>query len=194
MDLYHIVLFVHVLTAIVVVGGSFSLDFMSVMARRSRTVDTMRSWLHAMGIGSKLIARSAGLTLVAALYLAFDGSWWGDAWLLVSLVLFLTAGALAGTVMDKGIAQMTETAEGFPEGPMTPDLGRQLGRPAMALAGPTMIGIDVAIVFLMTNKPGTGGALTAAAVCVAAGAAFGLRERRHLLQPPAPAAPAPGAA
>lgn len=193
MDLYHVVLFVHVLTAIVVVGGSFALDFMAARTRRSRSVETLRSWLQALTIASKAIAASAALTLVAALYLTFDGGWWGDGWLMVSLVLFLTAGALAGSVMDKGVARMSEIAEGFPDGPMTPELGRQLAQPTMALVGPMMIGIDVAIVFLMTNKPALVGSLTVAAVTVGVGAAFGLRERRHLLHPPAPTAPAAGA-
>lgn len=194
MDLYHVVLFVHVLTAIVVVGGSFALDLMGVMTKRAGTVDALRSWLRAIAIGSRIVARAAAVTFLAALYLTFDGGYWGDAWLLVSLALFVTAGALAGAVMDKGTARMVAIADEFPEGPMTPDLGRRLAQPAMVLAGPSMVGIDVAIVFLMTNKPGLVGSLTVAAIGVGAGLAFGRRERRHLVRPAAPAGPAPGIA
>lgn len=189
MDLYNVVLFVHILAAIVVVGGSFALDFAGSRTKRAKTVDSLRSWLQAITIGSKAVAVSAGVTLAAGLYLTFAGSFWNDGWLLVALALFLTAGGLAGGVMDKGTARMLEIAEGFPEGPMSPDLGRQLVQPAMALAGPTMVGIDLAILFLMTNKPGWTGSLIVAAVGVGGGLAVGLRERRHALHPAQAAAP-----
>lgn len=179
MDLYHVVLFVHILAAIVVVGGSFALDFAGARAKRARTVDSLRSWLQASAIGSKAIAASAAVTLLAGIYLAFDGGFWGDGWLTVALVLFVAAGALAGAVMDKGIGRMLEIAEGFPEGPMSPELGRQLVQPAMALAAPAMIGIDLAILFLMTNKPGYAGSLIVAGVAVTVGLAVGVRERQH---------------
>lgn len=192
MDLYHVVLFIHVVTAIVVVGGSFAMDFAGTRAKRARSVDSLTSWLEALTIGSKAVAVSAGITFLAGLYLAFEGDWWGQGWMVVSLVLFLMAGALAGLVMDKGVARMLETTRTFPEGPMTPELGRQLVQPAMALAGPAMVGTDLAIVFLMTNKPaGYAAALTVAAIGAGVGLAFGLRERRHSLHAAPAAASAP---
>lgn len=189
MDLYKVVLFVHILAAIVVVGGSFALDFAGTRAKRARTVDSLRSWLQASAIGSKAVAAAAAVTLLAGLYMAFEGGWWGDGWLTVALVLFVAAGALAGGVMDKGIGRMLEISEGFPDGPMSPELGRQLAQPAMALAAPVMIGIDLAILFLMTNKPGYAGSLIVAGVAITAGLAVGVRERRHALHPAHAAAP-----
>lgn len=195
MDLYHVMLFVHILAAIVVVGGSFALDFAGARTKRARSVDSLRSWLEASAIGSKAVAVAAAVTLIAGVYLGFDGGWWGDGWLTVALVLFVAAGALAAQVMDRGIGRMLEIAADFPDGPMTPELGRQLAQPAMALAGPTMVGIDLSILFLMTNKPGWIGSLVFSAVVVGLGFAVGVRERRHLLHPaPAPAAPTAGAA
>lgn len=181
MDLYNVVLFVHILAAIVVVGGSFALDFAGARAKRAKTVDSLRSWLQASAIGSKAIAAAAAVTLLAGVYLGFDGGWWGDGWLTVALVLFVAAGALAGGVMDKGIGRMLEISEDFPDGPMSPDLGRRIAQPAMALAAPAMIGIDLAILFLMTNKPGYAGSLVVAGVAVTVGLAIGVRERQHAL-------------
>lgn len=190
MDLYHVVLFVHILAAIIVVGGSFAIDFGASRAKKARTVDSLKSWLQALAIGSKAVAVSAAVTLAAGLYLGFAGDWWGSGWLSVALVLFVAAGALAGAVMDKGIERMIGIAEGFPEGPMSPDLGRRLTQPAMALTGPVMIGVDVAILFLMTNKPGLAGSMIVAGVAVGVGLAVGLRERQHALHPQHAQAPA----
>lgn len=185
MELYNVVLFVHILAAIVVIGGSFAMEFGGARAKQARTVDSLLSWLRALAVGSKAIGMAAAVTLAAGIYLAFAGSWWGAGWLTVSLIIFLVSGALAGTVMDKSLARMVEIAEGFDDGPMTPDLGRQLVQPSMALLGPVMLGMDLALVFLMTNKPGYAGSLLVAAVTIGTGLAFGLRERRHALHPPA---------
>lgn len=191
MTLYGFALFIHVVLAITLVGGSAFAHVTVVLARRARTVDGLRAhvgWLHALGKASGPLAMGV---LVAGVYLAFAGDLWGSGWPVVSLVLFALAGATAMGVIDPRVTTYRDLLEEEPDGPIAPQLQASLGDRTLTMAAWTLTGIDLAIVFLMTNKPGWGGSLAVAAVGVALGAALGMREVQRAAAPPSvPAMPA----
>lgn len=191
MTLYGFVLFIHVVFAIMLVGGSAFAHVTVVLARRARTVDGLRShvaWLHALGKSAGPLAMGV---LAAGLYLAFAGDLWGSGWPVVSLVLFALAGATAMGVIDPRVTSYLDLLEDEADGPVTPQLRASLGDRTLTLAAWTLTGTDLAIVFLMTNKPGWGGSLAVAAVGVTLGAALGMREIQRAAAPPSvPAVPA----
>ncbi|MBW3618776.1 MAG: hypothetical protein KY461_00895 [Actinobacteria bacterium] len=191
MTLYGTALFLHIVFAIALVGGTVWLHVAGEFVKRSSTVAEARAHARFLAGSNKAMMPIAVLVLVPALYLAFAGDWWGKGWPVVSLVLFAATGALAGSIVDPGVARLMETLDGTPDGPMTPEIGRSLADPKLTLTLWAMAGADLAIVALMTNKPGYVGAVTVGLVGVVVGAAVGVRENRHV---GAPADPAAGAA
>jgi hypothetical protein len=81
--------------------------------------------------------------------------------------------------LDKIAKRLIAAAEAAPDGAIPPALDAQRRDPRAATIESYLLGIDLAIVFLMTNKPGFVGAGVAIAAALAFGAAVSARERRH---------------
>lgn len=196
MTLYGTALFLHIIFAILLVGGTAWLHLAASLVKRSTTVAAARAHVHYISAVTRAAMPIAVLTLLPALYMAFDADLWGNGWPVVALALFLTAGGLAGRVGDPATARLKATLDEAPDGPMTPELGRSLADPKLTVAAWLMTSVDVGIVALMTNKPGYVGSVAVAAVVIVVGAALGVRENRHAaaaVVPPA-APPTAGAA
>lgn len=192
MTLYGFVLFVHVVFAILLVGGSAYAHLSIGLVRRARTVEGLRSHvatLHAIVKSSMPIAM---VVLAAGLYMAFAGDWWGAGWPVVSLVLFALGGAAAGGILDPRVAAMRERLEERRDGPVTAELRAELQDRTLTIVTWALGGADLAIVFLMTNKPGWTGSVVAGAVGIGLGLVVAMRELAQHTAPidPAPASPA----
>lgn len=170
MELYYVVVFVHVVSAIVLVGSTLLAPFMGAAMRRATTTDGLLGPASILLQTGKFAGRTAPITLVTGLYLAFSGDWWGSGWLEVSLALFVLAGVGAIGVLDPAATRIVETAEAAPAGPLTADLDALRHDRRMATTEAFLLPGDVTIVFLMTTKPGFGGALATVAVAAVAGA------------------------
>ena len=179
MTLYGFALFVHVVFAILLVGGSAGTHLTSLLARRARTVDGVRShvaWSHTF---IKAAGPIAGVTVLAGLYLTFEGRWWGSGWPVVALALFALGGAGAFGIMEPRIRAARDRLTGMADGPASAEVRAALGDRTLVRVSCVLEGADLAIIYLMTNKPGWGGALLVAALGLSLGALFGLRETRH---------------
>jgi MFS family permease len=176
---YDVVVFLHVIGAIGLVGSSLVAPLLAVAVRRTSTVASLREWAAFTRRLGQAVGPFAGLTLVTGLVLGFWGDWWGSGWLEVSLALFIVAGVLATAVLDPWARRLVEAVDAAPDGPVTAELDRARRDPRATVAEPVLLGIDVAIVFLMTVKPGVVGALVIAAIGLGAGALLAARERRH---------------
>lgn len=189
MDLYHVMLFAHILGAVVLVGQGFLVPLLNGAIRRTATVSSLKEWI---GLGQKLAKTggpAAGLVLVSGLYMGITAHSFRQGWLAVSLVLFLIGGGLATGVIDPMLGRFMAAAEAAPAGVVPPELRATLMSPKLHVIESALFGMDLAIVFLMTNKPGWGGALTATAVGLAIAAGRVAFERRRHGQPtPVPAA------
>ena len=193
MTLYGFALFVHIVFAILLVGGSAYAHMTIALVPRARTVDGVRShvaWLYAF---VKASGPMAGIVMLAGLYLAFSGRWWGSGWPVVSLVLFALGGVAAMGVLDPKISAIRTTIDAMPDGSVTDDLRALLTDRVLTMVSWTLAGADLAIVYLMTNKPGWAGSLLVGTGGLLLGAAVGMRETRHVAvatPPSAPSAPA----
>lgn len=190
MDLYNTVKFVHILAAILLVGFSFYMEFVLIgQAKRAATVETLRGWVRLIALTSRSLNIFAAITFIAGLYMAFAGDWWSQGWVVVALVMFLAAGAIAGGVLDPASRKAVEYVDGLADGPVTPEIGTNLSAPNVELASKALAGVDVAILFLMVTKPGYPGSAAVAVTGVCLGLAIGLWERRNAVRTTAPAAP-----
>lgn len=189
---YGLALFIHVVFGILLVGGSAGAHLTTGLLPRARTVDGLRAhvaWMHAF---VKAAGPISGVVLLAGLYMAFAGEHWGSGWPAVSLVLFALGGVGAFAVMDPRITRIRDMLEEAEDGPVTPALGEQLADRALTTVAWTLGGADLAIVFLMTNKPGWAGSVVVGVAGLALGAAVaGWELQRHAApsEPPATAPP-----
>lgn len=140
-------------SAILLVGGSAYAHLTTALIPRARTIDGIRShvvWLHTF---IKASGPMAGLVLITGLYLTFAGSWWRAGWPAVSLVLFAVGGAAATGIIDPKVARVRATLDELPDGPVTPEVAGRLSDRTLTLVSHVLVGADLAIVYLMTNKP-----------------------------------------
>ena len=163
MDLYHVVLFGHIVAAVVLVSFGFVMPMLTAGLRRTRTVESLQTWLAIMSRYSKTGPIAAVLVLLTGLYMTFDNFSFREGWIVVSLVLFVAAGAIAGGVLDKHLTRVLEEAQATPDGPVPAGLLADATSPRISNFESVMGGLDIAIIFMMTNKPGWVGALVAAA-------------------------------
>lgn len=179
MTLYGSALFVHVVFAILLVGGGIYTHVSLGLVPRAGTVDGIRShaaWLHVFVKGTGPVAV---VVLGSGVYMSFAGTWWGDGWPGVSLGLFAIGGVTATALIDPRVGRLRAALDDMPDGPVTSAMARSLVDPTLRRAGWLLVGADLAIVFLMTNKPGWTGSTVTAAIGLAAGAVAGvLTEQR----------------
>lgn len=172
MSVYSVLVFVHVVGAIVLVGATVLSPFMGAGVRRSTTVAALRESARVLKGANDFAGLAAPVVLLAGLYLAFAGDWWGSGWIEVSLALFAFAGVMALGVIDPATKRLVEAAAEAPDGPVTPELAALRDQRRVAVAESFLLPGDLAIVFLMTNKPGFLGSLVTLGVVVLVGAAL----------------------
>jgi hypothetical protein len=189
MTSYSVVVFIHVLAAILLVGSSLFGPMLGMALRRAGTVGSLREWARYFALVVKVTGPAAGIVLASGLYLGFAGDWWGSGWLEVSLALFILAGVGAVGVLDPAAKRLVESSEAAADGPVTAELDQLRRHRRTSSVESMMLATDVAIVFLMTNKPGMMGSLGVVAVAWILGGVLALREARH--DQPSPASPAP---
>lgn len=178
MSVYAVVVFLHVTSAVVVVGSTIFAPLVGAGLRRAGTTTSLGEWATAVQAMNRWAGRAAGGVLLTGLYLAFDGGWWGSGWLEVSLALFALAGIGAMGVLDPWASRLVAAAEAAPDGPVGADLDALRHDRRTETFEAFFLPVDLTIVFLMTNKPGFAGAVAAVGVAAVAGLAF-LQLTRH---------------
>jgi len=173
MNIYNIVLFVHVAGAIGYSAGTLVALLGLGSLRRARKVGEVRSSLELQEKTGLVSGISLLLTIFAGLFLA--GNAWGfrTGWIdvtLGSLVLLFIFGVLMGRRRHAILTQANE----LPDGPLPASLEARIHDPWMAMGIYLLVAVVLGILFLMTVKPSLVGSLVAIGVCVAVGLAVSL--------------------
>lgn len=177
MTLHGTALWLHVVLAILLVGGSAWAHLAGIRLRAAETVAEARAHVEALRV---FVAASMPLavgTLVAGAYLATVGSLWTAPWLVTSLVLFAAVGALSGSQVDPAVKQLVAALDEAPPGPVPTDVRRRMHAPGASTIPAVFAGVDLALVFLMTNKPGLASSVSIAAIGLVVGLLLAARER-----------------
>jgi hypothetical protein len=161
-EIFPWLLFLHVLAAIIAFGPTFAFSIMGAMGGRepqhanfaTRVSDRIGDILVepfaiSMGVTGALMIWSAGIPL-------FDRS---TRWLLLAIVLYLTALGLALFVSRPNVKRIialsgSDAGAGPPAGPPPPEMLRAIG--TVQRVGMILLVLLVVIVFLMTVKPDFG--------------------------------------
>lgn len=158
MNLYTFVLFLHVLGALGVFAG-LALEWTGLrQLRRAGSADAIRSWLVIFGPARRLTGPSFGILLLTGFYLTsvLRGSM---SWVILGLVSLVALGALGGGLTGRHMRRIhRELANGVgDEGSVR--VRELVQQPRLWLSLQLRTAIALAVVFLMTNKPGWLGSL-----------------------------------
>jgi hypothetical protein len=181
MDLYSVLLFVHMLSAMGLFGV-FAVEAVAfVSLRRAGTLDEGRMWMG-------LLRRTGRLGPIAMVPLLVAGIWmmalrWdAEPWIVAALVGVAAMAVLAGATTRRAMRRFAQ------ELPARAELGPE-AIAALVAAGPLAlslrlrVALAIGILALMTMKPGALGSFATMALASALGAAVGLRPRRSKREP-----------
>lgn len=180
MNVYNIVLFLHVSGAIgyFVAIGTWLFGLSAL--RRAQRVEQVRAIAHLIGLTGPLFGISVLLILAAGLYMALTAWSLQTGWItvaLISLVLMAPIGTalmeLRRRTIDRLARETPETPEAA-DGPLPESLERRIHDPVLLTTVQTIAALLLGIVFLMTTKPSLTGSLIVIAIALVLGLASGL--------------------
>jgi hypothetical protein len=167
-SLYSISVFLHVVGALGIFAG-IALEQAGLRGlRRASTGAQVREWTTMLRALRRVEGPSALVVLATGLYLVAT-RWGRHAWIGLGLLGLVAMGALGGAVIGrraKAIAQAVTD-----DGAIVPALRDRLRDPALRASASLRVALGLGIVFNMSVKPDTGGALAALGVALALGAA-----------------------
>jgi hypothetical protein len=187
LDTYHVVLYIHFLALFVGVGAAAILMTCLFQLRSSRTLEDAVPWGRVAGrVGRGFAIAILGLFGSGA-YMTSDVWTWSTGWIYVSiavLVLLALQGPLVGERTGKKLERALH-ANG--PGPLGDEARRMTRHPGLWVTEFTAIGLVLATVWNMTQKPGTASAIAAVVIGYVVGAALALALTRAPADELAPA-------
>lgn len=167
MTFYSFALFLHIVGAL----GLFiaiGLEWTSLWyLRRAMTTEQAREWLNVFGLIRWIGAVSLVAILIPGFYMTAT-VWGGVAWIGLSLAALILIAVLGAVLTGRRMAAIGP-AVAREKGPVSPALHQRLHDPLLWASIQTRAAIALAIVFLMTVKPGLGASLLTIGVAVIIG-------------------------
>jgi hypothetical protein len=174
LDTYRVVLYLHLLSLFVGIGAGSVLLTCLFQLKAARTVEQAVPW----GIVSGKIAR---LFPVAILGLFLTGAYmthkfwtWGTPWIVVAIIGLVVLGVGGGGIAEHTAKKLQAAMMANGPGPLGPEARRMTLHPGLWVIELANLGLVLGIVWNMTEKPGWGGAIAAAAIGYGVGGALAL--------------------
>lgn len=172
MSLYSISLLLHIVGALAL-GGALALEWAGVTGlRRATAAGQAREWTRLLG-AVRLVGGPAALVVLASGIHLSATRWGPQGWILAGLAGMVAIAVLGPALGGRRIAAIARAlpVEG---GPISTPLGRALRDPVLTLSMWLRTSLFLGVVFLMSNKPGVAGALTAMGVALVLGLGAGI--------------------
>ncbi len=140
---YSVVVWIHVLAAVVAFGGVFAYPLMASAFGRAGALPAFHS--TEVTIWSRVVTPAMAVVLVAGIYLASDADAWSEAWVSASFVGLILLFAIAGmaTGWERRAAQLAAAG----------DAGYDAVASRLRLAVGAAMALVTIVLFLMIVKP-----------------------------------------
>jgi hypothetical protein len=188
LDTYHVVLYIHLLALFVGIGAGAVLVVCLFQLRAAQTLADAVPWGAVAGKTEKAFPIAILGLFGSGAYMTSDLWTWGTGWIDVSiagLVLLSLQGPLVG---GRAARKLEHALHENGPGALGERARRMTCQPALWVTEFANLGVVFGIVWNMTQKPGTGGAIAAVAGGYLVGAALALRLCRAPTPEAAPAA------
>jgi uncharacterized membrane protein len=183
---YAIVLFVHVLAAVVLLGSSLLAPITRNVIWEASSLDALRRGLDVERRATRWNPAAALVLLGSGVYLGSTG-WWTEAWFYVSLAAWVGNALLAALVVQRATGALMQAAAPGGDAPTWIEIDAIRRSPGWNMALAAMLANDLAILYVMISKPGLVGAIAvvAAANLLSPGLFIAARPRYawHRVQP-----------
>jgi uncharacterized membrane protein len=148
---YQLLLFIHVICAVIWVGGAFYAQLLAFRVTRSPDpAELPRLARHIEYIGTRVFLPAAVLLFVAGTAMTLQAWSFGQTWIAVSVALWVLSAVVGAVYLGPRVKRAAELFEA--EGP-TSQAGRGLLDRLFLVSRLELVGFAV-IIALMTFKPG----------------------------------------
>jgi hypothetical protein len=185
MDRYHVVLYIHFLSLFVGIGAGSVLLVCLIQLRAAQSLMDAVPWGMVAGKVTKAFPVAIIGLFATGAYLTSDQWSWSTGWIDVSIA-GLAVVALQGPLVGERTAHKLKHAlqENGP-GPLGEHARRMARHAGLWVVELTNLALVLAIVWNMTQKPGTAGAIAAVVIAYAVGALIALPLTRPSASPEA---------
>jgi hypothetical protein len=174
MNLYPIVLFLHIISAIGVCIGISVLLLGVALLRRAQRVEQVRSTLVFATTAFAIAGFSMLLLLAAGFYLALSAWSLRTSWIAVTLISLLLMIALGAGLIGPRMRAIVMATRESPDGSLTSQLSAHIHDPLLFTVLLIQAVLLLGIVFLMTTKPGLASSIIVMVVALVLGLASGV--------------------
>ncbi len=160
---YSLVLFLHVVSAVALVGHSIGAPLERAAIRQAATLGELKRWMVFAGRSARWNPLVALVLLASGVYLGTVG-WWTQPWFLVALGAWFASSFIAGFLVKRTAGLTMEAAMKAGEGSVPPHVDALRRSAAWTFGAQSLLANDLAMLYIMMNKPGLVGSLAAVAV------------------------------
>lgn len=178
MDGYAVVLFLHLSALLGAIGTAALLHFAEIRLRAADSVAATRGWAHLIENGAKVFPLALLVLLGTGAYLVHSRWAWGAGWIDAALVGVVVLFVVGASVVGGRSRALRQELSGAKDGAVSGRLAYLARDHIGGIASWSNTGLALAIVFVMTTKPGIASSFAALAVGAGLGVAVGLRLRR----------------
>ena len=191
MDTYRTFLYLHLVSLAIGIGAGAVLLVCLYHLKAAQTLAEAVPWGTVAGKTEKVFPIAiVGLFLTGA-YMTHDVWTWGTGWIVVSLIGLIAIALQGALVGGRTSKQLEQTLHANGPGPLGEDARRMTRHPGLWVTEFTNVGMVLAIMWNMTQKPGTVEAILAIVIGYAVGLGLALRATRApASEPPRVAEPA----
>src|SRR5262245_18153479 len=193
MDTYHVVLYVHLLALFIGIGAASVLLACLRQVRKAETVAEAGRWGMVAGKVSRLFPIAIVGLFVTGAYMTSDIWTWSTRWIDVSIAGLVVIALQGPLVAERTAHKLKHALQENGPGPLGEHARRMTRHPGLWGAEFTNIGLVLAIVWNMTQKPDLSEAILALVIGYVVGVVLALPFMRapasELAPSPKPAAP-----
>jgi hypothetical protein len=176
MNLYNLVIFVHVAAAVALLSGSvIGSPGVRAAVRRARTTQELRAYVSLGRRLQVLEPVCAVVLLISGAYLASVANFWSLGWVQAAVAFWVVNSAFAGTMVKPALARLSADVATSADGPVGEHLERLRWSARWSFAGDLLMANDAAVLYLMVMQPGL-----ASSLLIVAGANLGVAAVRAL--------------
>lgn len=169
MDTYHVVLYVHLLALLLGIGAASILLVCLIQLRSAETLMEAVPWGMVAGKVTKAFPVAALGLVATGAYMTSHLWTWSTSWIVVSIVGLAVIVLQGPLIAERTSHKLRHALQENGPGPLGDEARRMARHPGLWLTELTNVCLVLAIMWNMTQKPGTAGAIAAVVVAYAVG-------------------------
>jgi hypothetical protein len=174
---YSLILFAHVVAGVGLLATGLFAPLTLHLIRAARTLGELRAWVAFEQRSTRWNPAAAFLLLATGVYLGSYG-WWTQPWFFVALGAWVVNAALAAAIVKRTAGALAHAAQGPGEAPVPAGLNVMRWSRGWTAASASLLASDLAILYVMFDKPGLMASLLLAVLANVVGVGTALARHR----------------